>query len=1839
MKMRKIFLFSLFFVVLLLACTDYESFMSYNYTYTVSGSVKTTDNTGYEGAILTLGGNTSKSAKTDSSGAYAFEDAAIGKHSITLTVPANYAADTTIKNIVVSASNNTGNDFIIAKYCTISGTVSTSTGTKYSGATINLSGFTTASTTTNSEGFYSFSVPPNKTYKVSLVVPTNYIAETTEKSISLAYTDSTGNNFTITRTYSISGTVSGYIGTATIEILDYASNKVNSKTTSGNGGTYTFAGLLKDSTYTVKLTIPTNCIADDTTETYKISDNVTKNFTLSPIYSISGTINLATNNNGTSAFTGGSVSVSLSGATNKTINTSDGLYSFNGLTTGSYTVTITNPTGYYTKDTVITINPLNADKPNQNFTIKKLYSISGKVSGYNSANLTLSGDSSATTTTSTDGSYSFTGLVNGNYKVTLTIPTNYIADDTIKDITISDANVVDSNFVLTPTYSISGTVNLATASTTSAYTNSAVTVTLSNGKTTTTNTSDGSYSFSGLLAGSYTVTLTTPTGYYCATTTISVNNLNADKPNQDFTIEKTYKISGKVTGYTQATVVLGGKSTSSVKTSTTDSTYSFTGLTSGSYTVTLTIPDATYFADDTTEAITITNGDITKNFALTKTYTISGTINLATNNNGTSAFTGGSVSVSLSGATNKTINTSDGLYSFNGLTTGSYTVTITNPTGYYAKDTVITINPLNADKPNQNFTIKKLYSISGKVSGYNSANLTLSGDSSATTTTSTDGSYSFANLVNGNYKVTLTIPTGYIADDTIKDITISDANVVDSNFVLTPTYSISGTVNLATASTTSAYTNSAVTVTLSNGKTTTTNTSNGSYSFSGLLAGSYTVTLTTPTGYYCATTTISVNNLNADKPNQDFTIEKTYKISGKVTGYTQATVVLGGKSTSSVQTSATDSTYSFTGLASGSYTVTLTIPDATYFADDTTEAITITNGDITKNFALTKTYTISGTVKLGGSNFTETANVTISGGSLTASKTIPTTNGSYSLSGLVAGSYTVTLTTPTGYYCATTTISVNNLNADKPNQDFTIEKTYKISGKVTGYTQATVVLGGKSTSSVQTSATDSTYSFTGLTSGSYTVTLTIPDATYFADDTTEAITITNSDITKNFALTKTYTISGTVKLGGSNFTGSADVTISGGSLTASKTIPTINGSYSLSGLVAGSYTVTLTTPTGYYCAATTISVNNLTADKPNQDFTIEKTYKISGKVSGYTSANLTLSGDSSATTTTSTDGSYSFTGLVNGNYKVTLTIPTNYIADDTIKDITISDANVVDSNFVLTQIYSISGTINLATNNNGTSAFTGGSVSVSLSGATNKTITTNNGSYSFDNLLAGSYTVTITNPTGYYTKDTVITINPLNADKPNQNFTIKKLYSISGKVSGYNSANLTLSGGSSATTTTSTDGSYSFTGLVNGNYKVTLTIPTGYIAYDTIKDITISDANVVDSNFVLTLVYSVSGTVSTSTGGTYKGATITLSGSSIASTSTATGTGGTYAFNKLFPGTYTVTLSVPSGYTATTTSLNFTISSDSVTGQNFTITTTVPPISPSDLKTLIANGSDVTNVNTSNIIDMSSLFQGNTTFNQDISNWDVSKVTNMLNMFSGATKFNQNIGNWNVSSVTNMSYMFRGATSFNQDLNNWTTTNVTNMSNMFFEATKFNQNIGNWNVSSVTDMSSMFRDAKSFNQDLNNWTTTNVTNMSNMFYGDTTFNGNISNWNVSKVTDMSNMFRDATSFNQDLNNWTTTNVTNMSQMFNKATNFNGNISSWDVGKVTDMNYMFLYATSFNQNLSSWITTNVIDMRGMFFNATSFNQNLSSWTFNPSVNHTYFDTGASAWNSGYKPTFP
>jgi len=139
-------------------------------------------------------------------------------------------------------------------------------------------------------------------------------------------------------------------------------------------------------------------------------------------------------------------------------------------------------------------------------------------------------------------------------------------------------------------------------------------------------------------------------------------------------------------------------------------------------------------------------------------------------------------------------------------------------------------------------------------------------------------------------------------------------------------------------------------------------------------------------------------------------------------------------------------------------------------------------------------------------------------------------------------------------------------------------------------------------------------------------------------------------------------------------------------------------------------------------------------------------------------------------------------------------------------------------------------------------------------------------------------------------------------------------------------------------------------------------------------------------------------------------------------------------------------------------------------------------ITRDELRDKIANGEDITEVNTCAITDMSQLFylpsytdlseeQQLTiqNFNQDISGWDVSHVTDMSLMFAGTKLFNQDIGEWNVSSVTNMMGMFGVTVSFNQDLSRWDTSSVTNMDVMFFLAMSFyGQDLTPWDVHNVT---------------------------------------------------------------------------------------------------------------------------------------------------------------------------
>lgn len=149
---------------------------------------------------------------------------------------------------------------------------------------------------------------------------------------------------------------------------------------------------------------------------------------------------------------------------------------------------------------------------------------------------------------------------------------------------------------------------------------------------------------------------------------------------------------------------------------------------------------------------------------------------------------------------------------------------------------------------------------------------------------------------------------------------------------------------------------------------------------------------------------------------------------------------------------------------------------------------------------------------------------------------------------------------------------------------------------------------------------------------------------------------------------------------------------------------------------------------------------------------------------------------------------------------------------------------------------------------------------------------------------------------------------------------------------------------------------------------------------------------------------------------------------------------------------------------------------------------------------------DISNWDVSKVTDFGSMFQYQPLFNQPIGKWNISSAVTLNNMLPAKFNtvpygtFNQDLSNWDTSNVVNMQGLFSSQTQFNQDLGNWDVSKVTNFSYMF-QAPLFNNggvdSLNNWNVSKATTMSRMFQGTFAFNHPLNNWKIPLVTDMLN----------------------------------------------------------------------------------------------------------------------------------------------
>ncbi len=235
-------------------------------------------------------------------------------------------------------------------------------------------------------------------------------------------------------------------------------------------------------------------------------------------------------------------------------------------------------------------------------------------------------------------------------------------------------------------------------------------------------------------------------------------------------------------------------------------------------------------------------------------------------------------------------------------------------------------------------------SISGTISPATSgATVTLSQNgSSVATTTVVSGAYSFNSIANGTYTVTPS-ETGFTFAPASQNVTVNSNTATVPVFTATAvvsTYTVSGSISPAANG-------NGATITLSQNGTTvaTTTVASGTYSFSNVSNGTYTVT-PSETGFtfYPPSATVSVSGASVSSVNFSTVVSISGSISGA--GGNGATVTLSSGATQiATSTASAAGAYTFNNVNNGSYTVTPA--NAGFSFAPSSHNVTVNNVDLT----------------------------------------------------------------------------------------------------------------------------------------------------------------------------------------------------------------------------------------------------------------------------------------------------------------------------------------------------------------------------------------------------------------------------------------------------------------------------------------------------------------------------------------------------------------------------------------------------------------------------------------------------------------------------------------------------------------------------------------------------------------------------------------------------------------------------------------------------------------------------------------------------------------------------
>ena len=1190
--------------------------------------------------------------------------------------------------------------------------------------------------------------------------------------------------------------------------------------TADNNGNFMIAGLAEGS-YTLSIT---HTDYENKNLSFSISKNKETDL---------GQINLIAKNGSLSGSTVAGASVSFAGQ--NTVADVTGAFSFVGVVPGTYTLAVSHP-DYHNFNKDYTIGP-NEDKSVGNIVLDgKTGSITGKVenalnsSPLQGASVTVL-DTGQNTTTNSSGQFTISGIEAGNY--TLQVVHNDFADYTtnIKVNINSTADIGIISLTASPG-SVSGItqagadVSLTGSNTYNGLADSA-----------------GNFSISGVVPGTYTLTVSHP-DYYQSDQSVVVGIGKNTNVGSVPLAPKEGTVSGETT--LNSTVELNGQLINI--TDPADTSFTFNNIPVGTHTLKITHIDYEQY----TRSVTV-EANQTVNLGVIDLTAKPGSISGRVTNQANGAEVV-NATVKLVELNKLDTTDSNGRYSFSGITKDSYTLEVTH-NDYSIKSVLVNV------VKNQNTVLDiSLISIPGSVKGITQPNSDLAVvETGDITRADNNGNFRVAGLAEGSYTLSIT-HTDYESKNLSfsiaknKETDLGQINLIAKNGSL-------GGSTVAGASITFAGQN-----TVADGA--------GAFSISGVAPGTYTLAISHPDYHtFSKDYTIAANE---NKAIGNIALDgKPGSITGKVENVLNSSPLQGASVTvlDTGQNTTTNSSGQFTvsGIEAGSYTLQVVHND---FADYTTNINVNINS--TANIGIISLIASPGSV----------SGITQAGAdvSLTGSNTyngLADSAGNFSISGVVPGTYTLTVSHPDYYQSDQSVVVGIGKNTNVGSVPLAPKE-----GTVSGETvlNSVVELNGQLVNI--TDPADPTFTFNSVPVGIHTLKVIHPDYEQY----TRSVTVEANQTVDLGAIILTArpgSISGTV----SNQADGIEVANATVKLVELNKLDTTDssGRYSFTGIAEGKYTLEVT-HNDYSIKSVSVNVAKNQNATMNVDLTANP-----GSVKGITQPNADLAVvETGDITRADSNGNFRVAGLAEGNYNLA-------ISHNDYEDKSIGFSIVKNRETDL-------GQITLTARNGSISGSTVAGASVSF--ADQNTVADGAGAFSISGVAPGTYTLAVSHPDYHnFNKDYTIAANE---NKAIGNIALDgKPGSITGKVE--NVLNSSPLQGASVTvldtgqnTTTNSSGQFTVSGIEAGSYTL-------QVVHNDFADYT-TNINVNINSMANIGVISLTASPGSVSGITQAGADVTLSGSN--TYSGLADSAGNFSIAGVVPGTYTLIVSHPDYYRA-----------------------------------------------------------------------------------------------------------------------------------------------------------------------------------------------------------------------------------------------------------------------------------------------------------------------------------